>query len=295
MSPDTSRMVLMGKPDAFLVARARLGCDAAFAEIVARYRPCLLRHCSRYLSGPRAEDAVQQTFIRAMQWVRAGAEVRELRPWLYTIARNVSLNEVTKRGWDYDELPDGWEDRHGGDDVERRATVREALGAVAALPDRQRRALPRSAVDGVAPAAIATELGVSEGAVRQLVHRARVSVRAAVGGLLPAPLGWLARRMGAGAARIGPTPSAAVPFAPKVAAVLVAITTSLPLAVIAHRALAVPARPSHPIVRAHRRADDVAALHLGGSTALGVPPAGGARGPGRRIVHRRPILCRHRA
>jgi RNA polymerase sigma factor (sigma-70 family) len=244
MSPDTSRTVLLGKPDAYLVERARAGSDVAFAEIVARYRTTLLRYCSRYLSRPRAEDAVQQTFIRAMQWLRTGAEVRELRPWLYAIARNVALNELGKSGWDYDELPEGWEDRSGNDDVERRAAVRETLGAVAALPDRQRRALLRSAVDGCSPATIAVELGVSEGAVRQLVHRARVTVRAAVGAVLPAPVAWLFRRVGAGVARIGPSSSAATPLTPKLAAVVVAaITTGVPLAAIVHQATQHPARP----------------------------------------------------
>jgi hypothetical protein len=144
--------------------------------------------------------------------------------------------------------------------VEHRAAVRETLGAVASLPDRQRRALLRSAVDGFSPAAIAVELGVSEGAVRQLVHRARVSVRAAVGAVLPAPVAWLARRVGAGAARVAPTSPAAAPLAPKLAVVVVAaISTAVPLAAIVHQASGhqlrpVLARAFHPVHSAPIRA-----------------------------------------
>src|ERR1700736_1214499 len=130
MHPLTSADALQGKPDSHLVALARAGNDAAFAAIVARYRPMLHRQCCGYLSSQRAEDAVQQTFIRAMQSLRSGTEVRDLGAWLYTIARNVALNEVAKLGWDHEELPAGWEGRRNYDDVEQRTEVREALGAV---------------------------------------------------------------------------------------------------------------------------------------------------------------------
>jgi hypothetical protein len=71
--------------------------------------------------------------------------------------------------------------------------VRQTLGAVAALPERQRDALLRTAVHGAGQDEVARDLGLTDTAVRQLVHRARVSVRAAASAAVPLPAAaWLA-------------------------------------------------------------------------------------------------------
>jgi RNA polymerase sigma factor (sigma-70 family) len=242
MSPQTSTSVLLRKPDCFLVALARRGSDAAFAVIVARYRARLQGHCSRFLSEARAEDAVQQSFIRALQALRAGTEVRELRPWLYRIATNVALAEVGKRGWDYDQLPEDEGGAPAGDQLEQRRQAREALGAVAALPDRQRTALIRSALHGHSPSLIAHDMGINEVAARQLVHRARASVRAAVGAVIPAPVLWLGRRTSSALTRLAPQ-SAVAPATPKLAAIVIAAAITAPVPVIASAQHSRPARP----------------------------------------------------
>jgi Sigma-70, region 4 len=79
------------------------------------------------------------------------------------------------------------------DVLERRQTVRETLETLAALPERQREALLRTAIEGRSQADVARDLGLSDGAVRQLVHRARTAVRAAATALTPLPAAnWLA-------------------------------------------------------------------------------------------------------
>ena len=70
--------------------------------------------------------------------------------------------------------------------MERRAVVRQTLTGLAALPERQREALLRIAVEGRTQEEVARELGVTEGAVRQLVHRARLTLRAAATAVDPA-------------------------------------------------------------------------------------------------------------
>ena len=85
--------------------------------------------------------------------------------------------------------------------MERRAVVRQTLTGLAALPDRQREALLQIAIEGRSQDEVARELGVSEGAVRQLVHRARLTLRAAATAVIPMPLAeWAAAAGGAGAA-----------------------------------------------------------------------------------------------
>ena len=79
------------------------------------------------------------------------------------------------------------------EDHERRWVMRRTLAGLAALPEAQREALLRTAVEGRSQEQVAAELGLSEGAVRGLVYRARTALRAAATALTPAPLvGWAA-------------------------------------------------------------------------------------------------------
>jgi RNA polymerase sigma factor (sigma-70 family) len=86
--------VLAGEPDERLVALARDGDERAFVAIVERYRAPLLQYCRGFLSPAAAEDALQQTFINAhAALTRAdGRAPVTLRPWLYRVAHNASLN-----------------------------------------------------------------------------------------------------------------------------------------------------------------------------------------------------------
>jgi RNA polymerase sigma factor (sigma-70 family) len=218
-----SRAVLASKSDKALVALAQDGSEVAFSAIVGRYRRSLHCCCRRFLSDHDAQDAVQQTFVRALGALRSGSEVRELRPWLHRIARNVALNEVAARPAVHAELSEECEDLHRSGEVERRAELRAALAAMASLPGQQRNALARS-VAGENSAAIAKELGVSEVAARQILHRARTTIRAAVHAVMPPPVLWLARRLAAVAERLPAPPPSIEPFVPKVAAAIAAAT-----------------------------------------------------------------------
>jgi RNA polymerase sigma factor (sigma-70 family) len=190
--PTPTTVLLRAQSDERLVALARAGHERAFEAIVERYRRPLLRACRRVLPEARAEDAVQQTLVAAWHGLSRGDEVRELRPWLYRIAHNTALNQLRVAGYDYDEL-------HGmltggpvpEEELERREIARSTLAGLAALPARQRQALLGIAVQGRGQDEVAGALGISEPAVRQLVHRARTHLRAAVTAVTPWPLaGW---------------------------------------------------------------------------------------------------------
>jgi len=167
--------------EAALVALARDGSDTAFEAIVARYTPQLRRRCRTLLPAHDVDDALQLTLIRALVALRAGAEVVSLGPWLHRIARNVALTELARERAGAHPLSDACEDYRHSDELERRADVRAALAAVATLPARQRAVLARAA-SGESHASIARDFGVSEVALRQLLRRARVSLRARVSG-----------------------------------------------------------------------------------------------------------------
>src|SRR5205085_11567578 len=77
--------------------------------------------------------------------------------------------------------------------VQQRALAMSAMSEISRLPERQRDALVGSALGGLGRAELAASMGLSEGAVRQLIHRARATVRTAVSAVTPWPLAnWLA-------------------------------------------------------------------------------------------------------
>jgi RNA polymerase sigma factor (sigma-70 family) len=187
--------LLFGESDERLVALARAGDDQAFAAIVERYRAPLLRYCHSFVSPAAAEDALQQTFINAYAALSrdsARAPV-SLRPWLYRVAHNAALNLARDPHAGLDPLPESLDGVERPDEVfQRRERLRRVVGAVCALPPRQRHVIVRHALEGDSHEQIASELGVSAGSVRQLAHRARRTIRDAAAGLLPTPLTrWL--------------------------------------------------------------------------------------------------------
>jgi RNA polymerase sigma factor (sigma-70 family) len=131
--------ILRTQSDARLVDLARCGHDAAFDEIVRRYRGALLRHCRGILSDALAEDATQQAFVDAWAALRReGGEVRSLKPWLYQVAHHAALRQISRAA--RLELPlDDWHSSEEavGDDMESRLASTDALNAIAGLPARQ--------------------------------------------------------------------------------------------------------------------------------------------------------------
>jgi RNA polymerase sigma factor (sigma-70 family) len=250
-SPST--VLLRTQSDARLVALARRGHDRAFEAIVERYRRQLLRACRRILPEARAEDALQQALVAAWTALQRGDEILELRPWLYRIARNTALNQLRTAGYDVEELVDTLGSSNDPEEeVARRAVVRQTLAAVAALPERQRDALLRTAIQGRDQDEVARDLGLTDTAMRQLVHRARVSVRAAASAAVPMPAAaWLASAGARGepmAGRIAELVTGA-----STAGATVTLAKAGTVAVLAGGAIAAPTVVSdHP--RAHRAA-----------------------------------------
>ena len=207
--PSPSSVLLRTQSDERLVVLARAGHERAFEAIVERYRGPLLRAARRYLPEARAEDALQQAYISAWSALQRGDEVRDLRAWLYRIVHNTALNQLRVSGYDYAELEDSLRASDAPqEEMERRAIVRQTLTGLAALPERQREALLRVAVEGRSQEEVARELGVTEGAVRQLVHRARLTLRAAATAITPLPVAtWAAGAAGARGRELADEPS----------------------------------------------------------------------------------------
>jgi RNA polymerase sigma factor (sigma-70 family) len=207
MSPRISIRLLATQSDQRLVALAREGHERAFETLVHRYRRPLLRYARRMrLSEARAEDVLQQAFMQSWIALSGGASVNDVRSWLYRIVHNVAVNTMRgPAGEAHGELTQAVQDRAGlaaVSNLEQTLAMRDALSDVAALPRMQQQAIFLTAVDGQSHDEVAGVLGISEGALRGLLYRARSTLRSAAAALTPPPLiAWASAGAGSG----GPT------------------------------------------------------------------------------------------
>ena len=181
--------LLRTQSDSRLVDLVRAGNDRAFEAIVLRYHRPLLRHCRRLLPAGRAEDAVQQALLRALEAMRADERELQLGPWLHRIAHNTSIDSLRRMDSHWEELDermDGVEPTHAA--VEKRARFQSVMTNMGELPERQRRALVLRELEGRSYDEIAVTLGVTGDGVRQLLNRARNTMRAAASALMPPAL-----------------------------------------------------------------------------------------------------------
>ena len=180
---------LRAQSDRRLVRLVREGYESAFEEIVRRYRRPLDRFAAGIVGG-RSEDVTQDSFRKALEALRHGDSEMELRPWLYRIVRNTALNDLRDRPPAAAELV---EDLVGGArsaaaEAEERAEVAALTARLRALPENQRAALVMRELEGMSHEEIAASLGISGGAARQAIARARTAVRSGFGALVPLPL-----------------------------------------------------------------------------------------------------------
>jgi RNA polymerase sigma factor (sigma-70 family) len=179
------RAIITRESDSHLLELAREGDERAFDAIFERYRGPLLASTRRIVDDAAAQDAVQQAFVSAWYALRRGHEVRQLRPWLFTIARRAALERLRSE-LPTDQLTEAHRDSRTTQElVEQSARARAALAVVADLPDRERDALVWTSLQGRSGREAARALGVSEGAVRQLLVRGRARARTALGVLTP--------------------------------------------------------------------------------------------------------------
>jgi RNA polymerase sigma-70 factor (ECF subfamily) len=171
--------------DAALVAALRGGDDTAFDQIHERYARELLGYARQVLGGAHhdAEEVVQDAFMRALASLRKSDRPMALRAWLYTIVRNRALDELRKphRRRLEDELEQlKLADPRPASDPFQSLLRRDALdGIVAAineLPERQRTALVLRELDDRSHDEVAGTLGISRGASKTLLHRAKANL-----------------------------------------------------------------------------------------------------------------------
>jgi len=179
-SPRSLRLpsrLLRGASDERLVTALRRGDESAFEAIYDRHHRALLGFCRHMLgSHEEAEDALQRVFISAHDHLRDGTARVNLKPWLYTIARNRCLSVLRARRETL-ALDDVQEPSSVGlalaDEVELSEDLRDLLGDIARLPDNQRAALVLAELGDLSQQEIAATLDVRTDKVKALIFQAR--------------------------------------------------------------------------------------------------------------------------
>jgi len=164
-----------------LVAAARRGGRAAFAELVGRHRPLLAALCRRALGGPElAEDAVQEAVLLAMTGLDRLRRVDRFGSWLAGIGLNVCRRwsrERSRESWSWEAVQGGRADdlpaagpgpAELAEAAELAARVRRA---VAGLPAGQRAAVALYYLAGLSQAEVAACTGTSVAAVKTRLHK----------------------------------------------------------------------------------------------------------------------------
>ena len=180
---------LRTQPDRRLVSLVRNGYETAFEEIVRRYGKPLGRYAAAIVPSHRAEDVTQDAFSKALLALRDTDKEIELRPWLYRIVRNTALNDLRDQPAPTAPLHeniDGVETPPQA--AERREEIAELLRRLRALPDPQRAAIVMRELEGLSHEEIAAALGLTGGAARQAIYRARRALRDGAGMLIPVPV-----------------------------------------------------------------------------------------------------------
>jgi RNA polymerase sigma-70 factor (ECF subfamily) len=200
-----------------LVAALRAGDEAAFADLVARWSPGLVRLARLHVPSQEvAEDVLQETWMAVLRGIDRFEGRASLRSWVIGILLNqarrharrerrslpfAALRRVREEGREEPAVPPGafqaWNGpRPGwwvvpparpeapGERLEAEALRHALTSAIAELPPRQREVLTMRDVLGLPADEVCTVLGVTEGNQRVLLHRARSRVRRTVEGHL---------------------------------------------------------------------------------------------------------------
>jgi RNA polymerase sigma factor (sigma-70 family) len=166
--------------DERLVSLTRRGNEAAFETLIARYRVRLLAFCRHMVGSTEdAEDILQEVFVSAYRAMLADDRELNVRPWLYRIARNRSLNHLRRprpTGMDSMDVFEGGAAVATADRVHDKLDLEDLVEDVKKLPETQRTALMLREMGDLSYDQIAEAMDTSIPSVKSLLVRARVSL-----------------------------------------------------------------------------------------------------------------------
>jgi len=180
-------------PDAALMLRVKQGDREAFEMLVEKYKQPVMNLVYRTLpDAAEAEDLAQHVFLQVFKSAHRYEVSAKFSTWIFTIARNLCLNEIRRRS------------RHPAESLEGASTENEdqparqfedakifsppdallqgeleqkIAEALEGLPEKQRTALVLCRQEELSYEEIAAVLGCSLSATKSLIHRARETLK----------------------------------------------------------------------------------------------------------------------
>src|SRR5436853_948011 len=166
--------------DERLIALTRRGNHAAFEILCSRYHSRLLSFCRHMLASREdAEDVLEEVLAAAFNAILADERAINVRPWLYRIARNRSLNHLRRiQAIGVDSMDIHLSDNGAttADKVHDREQFRLLVGDIQDLPETQRTALVLREMDALSYDQIAEAMETTVPGVKSLLVRARISL-----------------------------------------------------------------------------------------------------------------------
>jgi RNA polymerase sigma-70 factor, ECF subfamily len=186
-------MPVQPDPDAALMLRAKRGDRAAFTELVEKYKRPVMNFVFRSLRDEiEAEDLAQNVFLQAYKSRSRYRQTAKFSTWLFTIARNLCLNEIRRRSRhpaesieethaEHEDQPrQQYEDKSQiapPDKLLHGELARKIEEALAGLPENQRTAILLCRQDELSYEEIAEILDCSLSATKSLIHRGRETLK----------------------------------------------------------------------------------------------------------------------
>src|ERR1051325_1404670 len=180
-------------PDAALMLRVKQGEGGALAELVEKYKQPVMNVVYRMLrDATEAEDLAQNVFVQVYKSAHRYEVSAKFSTWLFTIARNLCLNEIRRRSR---HPADSLDATAPGDDEQPlrqfednktfsppeallQGELEQKIGeALAELPEKQRTAILLCRQDELSYEEIAAVLGCSLSATKSLIHRGRETLK----------------------------------------------------------------------------------------------------------------------
>ena len=180
-------------PDAALMLRVKRGDRAAFELLVEKYKQPLINFIYRTLRDEtEAEDLAQNVFLQVYKSRDRYVQTAKFSTWLFTIARNLCLNEIRRRsrhpaeslqetfGENDDQPSRQYEDKKvflPTENALHGELARKIEEALAELPENQRTAILLCRQDEMSYEEIAEVLDCSLSATKSLIHRGRETLK----------------------------------------------------------------------------------------------------------------------
>ena len=187
--PSSARVLSDPAEERALIERCRLGDLAAFEELYRTHAGRLYSVALRLLGNPAdAEDILQEVFLAAHRKLDTFRGESALGTWLYRLATNLCLDHLRSKAGRSNQLTDALDDEVGPFDASssglaaQTVTKMDLERAMARLPEGCRAAFVLHDVEGLEHREVAEILGIAEGTSKSQVHKARLKLRALLGG-----------------------------------------------------------------------------------------------------------------